>query len=135
MGDLTDRQKKFVKFYDGNATQAAIKAGFSKKTAAAHSSRLLRNVKIKKAIKSRTDKIDAPIIASRLDRQKFWTDMMQAQMKDDGDRLKASELLGRSEGDFTEKIQHSGGVVMAMGRVKKGGKVLAFQVGSSARPA
>ena len=69
-------------------------------------------------------------IASRVDRQKFWTEMMTAKEKDDNDRLKASELLGRSEGDFTEKIQHTGGVTVSMGRIKKGGKALVFKVGT-----
>lgn len=127
---LTLKQKKFVNFYDGNATQAAIQAGYSKHTAHAIGQENLTKPIIKKAIKERHDKKDAPIIATRIERQKFWTEMMKAKEKDDNDRLKASELLGRSEGDFTEKIQHSGAVVMAMGRINKKGKPLAFQVGS-----
>lgn len=130
MDEITNRQKRFVQFYDGNATQAAIKAGYSKATAAAIASRLLRKINIKNAIKVRQDKKDTPIIASRIDRQKFWTEIMKGKHVDHNDRLKASELLGRSEGDFTEKIQHSGAIVMAMGRIKKGGKIRDFEVGS-----
>ena len=33
MNKLTTKQKKFIEAYDGNATQAAIDAGYSKKTA------------------------------------------------------------------------------------------------------
>ena len=51
MQKLTERQRKFVLYYDGNATQAAIKAGYSKQTASAQASRMLRNVNIKKLIK------------------------------------------------------------------------------------
>lgn len=49
---LNARQRAFVAAYviDKNATQAAIKAGYSKRSAAELASRLLRNVKIKSAI-------------------------------------------------------------------------------------
>jgi phage terminase small subunit len=51
-GDLTPRQKQFVAEYllDLNATQAAIRAGYSPRTAPAQASRLLTNVKVSKAI-------------------------------------------------------------------------------------
>lgn len=50
---LNDRQEKFLQEYlvDFNATQAAIRAGYSKKTAAAAASRLLRNVKVSQRLK------------------------------------------------------------------------------------
>lgn len=49
---LTDRQQQFVDEYliDLNATQAAIRAGYSVKTAQEQSSRLLSNVMVQKAI-------------------------------------------------------------------------------------
>lgn len=54
---LTDKQKIFVHYYliDYNATQAYLKAGYrvNNKTAAAASSTLLRNHKVKNAIKER----------------------------------------------------------------------------------
>lgn len=45
---LTAKQARFVEEYliDLNATQAAIRAGYSEKTAEAQASRLLRNVKV-----------------------------------------------------------------------------------------
>lgn len=45
---LTDKQRRFVDEYmvDRNATQAAIRAGFSAKTAYSAGSRLLRNVEV-----------------------------------------------------------------------------------------
>jgi len=51
---LTVKQRLFCKYYiiDFNATQAAIKAGYSRKTAYAAASRLLKNVKVQAAIKS-----------------------------------------------------------------------------------
>lgn len=51
-GRLTPKQERFVHEYlvDLNATQAAIRAGYSKKTAQEQSSRLLSNVMLSKAI-------------------------------------------------------------------------------------
>lgn len=49
---LTDKQKRFCDEYliDLNATQAAIRAGYSPKTAEQTASRLLRNVKVQEYI-------------------------------------------------------------------------------------
>jgi phage terminase small subunit len=54
---LTPKQQMFVKEYlvDLNATQAAIRAGYSAKTADAQSSRLLVNVKVAEALKAAMD--------------------------------------------------------------------------------
>lgn len=51
-GDIADRQARFAAEYivDLNAKQAAIRAGYSAKTAEAQGSRLLRNVKVAEAI-------------------------------------------------------------------------------------
>lgn len=60
MADLTTRQRAFADEYiinGGNATQAAIKAGYSKKTAEATASRLLRNVKVVEYIAGRVKKV------------------------------------------------------------------------------
>lgn len=49
---LTEKQKKFIEEYliDLNATQAAIRAGYSVKTADQQASRMLTNVKVQQAI-------------------------------------------------------------------------------------
>lgn len=49
---LTDKQQRFVEEYliDCNATQAAIRAGYSAKTAEQQGSRLLRNVQVRAAV-------------------------------------------------------------------------------------
>lgn len=51
---LNPKQERFVQEYliDLNATQAAIRAGYSEKTAAEQSSRLLTNVKVKAAVEA-----------------------------------------------------------------------------------
>lgn len=50
--NLNDKQKRFVDEYlvDLNATKAAERAGYSKKTGYSHGQRLLKNVEIQKAI-------------------------------------------------------------------------------------
>jgi len=52
VSDLTEMQGRFVQEYliDLNATQAAIRAGYSAQTAAAQASRLLTNVKVQEAL-------------------------------------------------------------------------------------
>lgn len=105
---LTTKQQRFVDAYDGNATQAALAAGYSKKTAAFIGAQNLKKIQIIEAIKKRTKKSDTKRIATREDRQKFWTDTMQDSELDMSTRLRASELLGKSEADFTDKHQHSG---------------------------
>lgn len=67
---LTPKQKKFVEEYliDLNATQAAIRAGYSAKTAHSSGSRLLENVNVApmidaaKAARSQVVKIDAEYV-------------------------------------------------------------------------
>lgn len=58
MAKITDKQKRFCDEYliDLNATQAAIRAGYSKKTAAEQGARLLINVKVQEYIQERKEK-------------------------------------------------------------------------------
>ena len=64
MANLNERQKLFCVEYikDLNATQAAIRAGYSKKTAGAQSHKLLKNAEIQNSIrsasKSRTERTE-----------------------------------------------------------------------------
>lgn len=86
----------------GNATKAAIGAGYSKKTAASIASRLLRKVKVKDALQQRVQA--DPVVGTRRDRQLLWTAAMNNSKVDWKNRLRASELLGRSQGDFIKDI-------------------------------
>ena len=102
---LNAKQKAFVEAYSGNATEAAEKAGYSKKTAHSQGQRLLKHVEVAEAIKGREQRESRNRIASRQRRQEFWTDTMEnadAEMKD---RLRACELLGKSEGDFLDRVE------------------------------
>lgn len=108
MAGLTPKQKAFAELFDGNATETAKKAGYSKKTAYSQGQRLLKNVEVMKLIRAREKRESRGNIANRQERQEFWSEVMGDSDADMKDRLKASELLGKSECDFTEKVQHSG---------------------------
>lgn len=110
---LTPRQRKFVEVFEGNATAAARKAGYTGSDAALGKSGfdLLRNPKVQAALAERDSKSDH--IATREERQRFWTRTMQNPGVEYRDRLKASELLGRSNADFVEKMIHEAGAGLA----------------------
>lgn len=48
-------------------------------------------------------------IADKTVRQQFWTDLMGNPMAPIPHRLTASKLLGQAQGDFVQKVEHSGG--------------------------
>lgn len=135
--DLTHKQKRFVDAYDGNASKAAEIAGYKTPGQAGHE--LLKKPEIKANIANREERSNRRRghIATRQERQMFWTRVLLGEEKDirtttdsEGkkitketspkmtDRLKASELLGRSEVDFIEKKELTG----------DGGKALTIEV-------
>ena len=59
MAKLTEKQKKFADYYIelGNATQAAINAGYSSKYANTNASKLLQNTTIKSYIDERLSQL------------------------------------------------------------------------------
>ena len=105
---LTTRQRRFVEAYDGNATQAAIAAGYSEKTARFMGRENLTKPYILAEIKSRETVRCTPLIASRAERQQFWSSVMRDKEQQMRDRLKAAELLGKSEADFVERQEITG---------------------------
>lgn len=64
---LTEKQKRFCDEYlvDLNATQAAIRAGYSEKTAAQTAARLLTNVNVQEYIKKRMAEKEDALIAKQ----------------------------------------------------------------------
>lgn len=105
---LNARQRAFVEAYCGNATEAALQAGYSPKTAYSIGERLLKKVEIQEALKEREKERLSSLIATREERQRFWTSMMRDEDRKEVDRLKASELLAKSEGDFLERREVTG---------------------------
>jgi phage terminase small subunit len=115
---LNAKRAAFVREYlkDLNATQAAIRAGYSAKTAYSIGGRLLKEVEVAQAISKKQTHLDGKAIATRVERQQFWTRVLLGMEEDAkmADRLKASELLGKSEADFTDKLEHSGTMSIAV---------------------
>ena len=109
---LNPRQKKFAELYaaTGNATQSAIGAGYSPKSAGVNADKLLKNTNIQAYLRTMTEADRASRIATVEELREFWT----ATLRDGGhemkDRLKASDMLGKSLGVFIEKREHSGGM-------------------------
>ncbi|MCA9401782.1 MAG: terminase small subunit [Candidatus Omnitrophica bacterium] len=101
---LSHKQKRFIDFYKGNATEAAIEAGYSVKTAYSIGQENLKKPEIIKEIQNRNMRESMPKIANRQQRQEFWSSVMNDVEVDLSVRLRASELLGKSEADFTEKL-------------------------------
>lgn len=104
---FTDKQLKFIELFNGSATEAARLAGF--KQPHSQGPRLLENVGVMEAIRQRERSgILGKKIATREERQEFWTKQMLDDRNKMQDRLKASELLGKSQADFTDKVEHTG---------------------------
>jgi len=111
---LTTKQQRFVDFYDGNATEACRKAGYkgNENTLNQMANKLVRNGKIKTAIEKREKLSNKRIIMDRESRQELWT-MIALDIKERTDtRLRASELLGKSEGDFIDRHELSGNIAI-----------------------
>lgn len=126
---LTAKQQRFVDEYliDLNATQAAIRAGYSEKTAGAIGIENLKKPIIKIAIEERMAEKEEKTIAKQDEVLQFLTSVLRnevteqiplgigegAQRLEDKemaakDRLKAAELLGKRYGLFTEKLDIKG---------------------------
>lgn len=111
---LTPKQKAFVDYYienGGNATQAAIKAGYSQKYANTNANKLLQNTTISKYIEERNKLIESKRIASITEVKEYWTRVMRGEEKDQfgldaslQDRNKAAESLAKTYGMFINKI-------------------------------
>ena len=105
----TRLQERYVKFFDGNHTDACRKAGYACPESAARVNKKLPH--LQQAIKARENNTHyvKKGIATRKQRQKFWSDTMWDENEAVSNRLRASELLGKSEADFIERVEHSVG--------------------------
>ncbi|MBN1125269.1 MAG: hypothetical protein JXA82_09690 [Sedimentisphaerales bacterium] len=101
---MTVRQQRFVDCFDGDIKAAAQKADLSYD----YCRRLVTKSHILEAIQTRQETEIRPCdIAGRQERQSFWSQIMRDPGEDIKNRLRASELLGRSEADFTDNHNHS----------------------------
>ena len=98
----TARQERFIDCYSGNIKEAAALAGLSYD----YARRLVTTSHTREAIRNRQDtEVRRRRIATRQERQRFWTRTMTDESVSMGDRLRASELLGKSEADFIDVVK------------------------------
>lgn len=127
---LNERQIQFYKEYivDANATQSAIRAGYSKKTAYSQGQRLLKNVEGQQYLAELMAEKESKLIATQDEVLKYLTSVLRGESKSteivvegmgDGyseartimkepsekDRLKAAELLGKRYGLYTDRVE------------------------------
>ena len=119
---LTERQRRFCEAYSsngGNALDAARQAGYkaAKQQGAENMEKPVIRVALEKLRLATTN----AAIMTRQERQAFWTLVARSKDQDMKDRLKASELLGKSQGDFinrTEITGANGGPVVSEVRIR-----------------
>ncbi len=95
---MTDKQRIFVDNYLScgyNATQAAISAGYSQKTAYSIGERLLRNVEIRSAIDERLKEIESEQICKAEEILKFLSSVVRGKISDN-----VSIQVGTGKGYF-----------------------------------
>lgn len=127
---MTRKQQRFVTEYlvDCNATQAAIRAGYSEKTARFIGAENLSKPYIKQAIADKMEEMKSERIADAEEIIIYLTSVLRGQSEssvvlvcdnevvtvtktpDEKERLKAAELLGKRYGLFTEKVNLEGAV-------------------------
>lgn len=130
MAKLTAKQQRFCDEYliDLNATQAAIRAGYSEKNARNIASENMAKPNIREYIDARMAEKEKELIADQDEVLRYLTSVMRGESQSteivvegigDGcseartimkepsekDRLKAAELLGKRYGLYTEKIE------------------------------
>ncbi|HHV6017061.1 TPA: terminase small subunit [Streptococcus agalactiae] len=126
MSKLTLKQKRFADEYiiSANATAAAIKAGYSKKTARSIGQENLTKPDIKAYIDERIEKLESAKIATQEEVLQYLTSIMRGDQQEKTlisigelgqeivdidvgakDRIKAAELLGKRYRLFTDKIE------------------------------
>lgn len=136
MVKLTLKQKKFADEYiiSGNATESAIKAGYSSKYANTNVSKLLQNTTIKSYIDERLAQLESEKIADQQEVLKYLSAVMRGEMTEQTlksigesgqviteidvgakDRIKAAELLGKRYRLWTDKseVEVTGAVVFS----------------------
>lgn len=111
---LTEKERIFADEYikTTNATQSAIKAGYSEKTASVTGSKMLRKPKVRQYIDAVMNERSKNTIATADEVLEYLTKVMNGEEKDAfgldasiADRTKAAELLGKRHMLFTEKVK------------------------------
>lgn len=129
---LTLKQQRFVDEYiiSGNATQAAIKAGYSKKTANRIATENLSKPVIKTAIDQRNAEIQSEKTMDMQEVMELLASIARGETTEEtvtnkgdvietatrnSDKLKALELIGKRFGAWTDKKEISGNLDIEIG--------------------
>ncbi len=125
MAKMTAKQQRFCDEYliDLNATQAAIRAGYSEKYAHTNANKLLQNTTIKDFISERMAEKEDELIADQNEVLKYLTSVLRGEEKDEQlisnamgeleiqkirrqhNQMKAAELLAKRYGLLVEKLE------------------------------
>lgn len=104
---LKERERRFVEAYmgaaAGNATKAALLAGYSPKTARKQGSRLLTKGHIADAIDERAS--NDPKVADREEIQRFLSARIRDKEEHPIARLKAADILNKMQGAYVKRVQ------------------------------
>lgn len=129
---LTQKQQRFVDEYiiSGNATQAAIKAGYSKKTAKQMGTENLAKPIIKAELDRRNAEIKSAKTADMQEVMEYLASVMRGEQTESvatakgiydnvpvsaKDRIKAAELIGKRHGAWTDKKEINGNMNIDIG--------------------
>lgn len=122
-----DKQIQFAQEYviDFNGKQAAIRAGYSEKTAESQASRLLRTVKVRSEIERL---LEDPIGKRNETRERVLAELehMAYSADDDDakrDKIRALELLLKMHGLLTDRVDVSGGLSLEVKQTVVKGEV------------
>lgn len=131
MAKMTPKQRRFCDEYllDLNATQAAIRAGYSRKTAKDTGYENLKKPDLKSYIDARMAEKESELIAGQDEVLKYLTAVMRGESRasvlardmtgadhvidkppDERERTRAAELLGKRYGLFSDQVHLSGPV-------------------------
>ena len=110
LSKLNARQKKFADEYiiTGNITQSAIKAGYSESYADSQGYRLLGIVGMQEYIQERNKQLDKEKIADMQEVHEFWTNVLRSDEYATSERIKVSELIGKANGAFLDRVEQTG---------------------------
>jgi len=103
---LNERQSSFVSEYlkTGNASESAIRAGYSKKTAYSIGQRLLKNVEIRKAIDNHRERISKE---AELTVKEVVTEIRALALRAESDtnKLRAYDMLMKHLGGYVNELK------------------------------
>ena len=102
---MTEKQKRFIDYYmmTGNASESSRLAGYKGNNLDVIGAKNFE--KLKSHIIPRIEELDLSRTAELQEILIFWSDIIRDNTLKTSDRLRASELLAKSQGAFIEKVE------------------------------